>query len=115
MNLCSPLRSATPISGGDINEAYKLVLADGSQVFMKANRSVDPAFFQAEADGLEAPNGDAHAYAEAMRRLAGDPELRQILGESGRERVREHFLYDRFRERIREAVAALADGGASEH
>lgn len=54
MNLCSPLRSATPISGGDINEAYKLVLADGSQVFMKANRSVDPAFFQAEADGLEA-------------------------------------------------------------
>ena len=52
--LGAPLRSATPISGGDINDAYKLILTDGRQVFMKANRSAGLSFFQAEADGLEA-------------------------------------------------------------
>ncbi len=45
---------ATPVSGGDINDAYRLTLSDGRSVFMKANRSASPAFFQAEADGLEA-------------------------------------------------------------
>ena len=47
------LRS-TPVSGGDINDAYRLTLEDGRQVFMKANRSAGVSFFQAEADGLEA-------------------------------------------------------------
>lgn len=47
------LRSV-PVSGGDINDAYRLTLTDGRQVFMKANRTADPVFFQAEADGLEA-------------------------------------------------------------
>ncbi len=43
-----------PVSGGDINDAYRLTLSDGRSVFMKANRMANPAFFQAEADGLEA-------------------------------------------------------------
>lgn len=43
-----------PVSGGDINDAYKLTLSDGTSVFMKANRTASTAFFQAEADGLEA-------------------------------------------------------------
>lgn len=43
-----------PVSGGDINDAYKLNLSDGRQIFMKANRSSGSSFFQAEADGLEA-------------------------------------------------------------
>ena len=43
-----------PVSGGDINDAYKLTLSDSRQVFMKANRSAGLSFFQAEADGLEA-------------------------------------------------------------
>jgi len=52
--LGAPLRSTTPVSGGDINDAYKLTLTDGRQVFMKANRSADLSVFQAEAEGLEA-------------------------------------------------------------
>ena len=47
------LRS-TPVSGGDINDACRLTLSDGRSVFMKSNRSASPAFFQAEADGLDA-------------------------------------------------------------
>lgn len=43
-----------PVSGGDINDAYKLNLSDGRQIFMKVNRSSGSSFFQAEADGLEA-------------------------------------------------------------
>ena len=48
------LADAAPVSGGDINAAYRLTLTDGTRVFMKANRAASPAFFQAEADGLAA-------------------------------------------------------------
>lgn len=43
-----------PVSGGDINRAYRLTLSDGARVFMKANAQASPAFFRAEAQGLEA-------------------------------------------------------------
>ena len=52
--LPSPLRDATCVSGGDINDAYRLTLEDGTRVFMKANRLVGLDFFRAEADGLAA-------------------------------------------------------------
>ena len=48
------LADAVPVSGGDINAAYRLTLTDGTCIFMKANRTASPAFFQAEADGLAA-------------------------------------------------------------
>ena len=44
----------TPVSGGDINRAYTLLLSDGSILFMKANRRENGDFFRAEAEGLEA-------------------------------------------------------------
>ena len=43
-----------PVSGGDINRAYELILSDGGKVFMKANRKENADFFRAEAEGLEA-------------------------------------------------------------
>lgn len=46
--------SKTPVSGGDINRAYALLLSDGSRLFMKANRKENADFFRAEAEGLEA-------------------------------------------------------------
>lgn len=46
--------SKTPVSGGDINRAYALLLSDGSRLFMKANRRGNADFFRAEAEGLEA-------------------------------------------------------------
>ena len=51
------LLHAAPISGGDINDAFCLTLANKARVFMKANRSAAPAFFQAEAEGLAALRG----------------------------------------------------------
>ena len=44
----------TPVSGGDINRAYALLLSDGSRLFMKANRKENADFFRAEAEGLAA-------------------------------------------------------------
>ena len=44
----------TPISGGDINEAYALTLDDGTMLFMKSNTPNSVNNFRAEAEGLEA-------------------------------------------------------------
>ena len=42
------------IAGGDINEAYRLALSDGTNIFMKANRKENDSFFAAEVAGLTA-------------------------------------------------------------
>lgn len=42
------------VAGGDINEAYRLALTDGTCIFMKANRKENASFFAAEAAGLAA-------------------------------------------------------------
>ena len=46
------VRGAREVSGGDINDAYRVTLADGRAVFVKANDRADPAMFPAEARGL---------------------------------------------------------------
>ncbi|HEX7668294.1 MAG TPA: fructosamine kinase family protein [Polyangiaceae bacterium] len=43
---------AVPVSGGDINDAHAVSLADGRTVFVKSNDGADPAMFPAEARGL---------------------------------------------------------------
>ena len=46
------IRDAGSVSGGDINDAYRVTLADGRVVFVKANDRADSAMFPAEARGL---------------------------------------------------------------
>lgn len=41
------------VSGGDINEAYELRLADGQSVFLKTHARAPATMFAAEAQGLE--------------------------------------------------------------
>jgi fructosamine-3-kinase len=50
--LGSPVRQQRPLSGGDINEAFGLMLADGRRVFAKTNSRAPAGFFEAEARGL---------------------------------------------------------------
>ncbi len=54
------------LSGGDINKAYGLTLADGSHVFMKANAKKNASFFTAEAEGL---------YAIASTKTIATPKI----------------------------------------
>lgn len=42
------------VSGGDINEAFLLILSDGNSVFLKENTKENADFFSAEKDGLKA-------------------------------------------------------------
>jgi fructosamine-3-kinase len=50
--LGSAVREAARLSGGDINDAFELELADGRRVFMKTNRHAPEGMFPAEARGL---------------------------------------------------------------
>jgi fructosamine-3-kinase len=43
---------AAPIQGGDINEAWRVELADGRTVFVKTHAAPPPGMYAAEADGL---------------------------------------------------------------
>ena len=47
---------------------------------------------------------DAAGLEAALDRLLGDTGLRRRMGEAGRSRVAEHFTFERFRERLREAL-----------
>ena len=48
------IKKKTAVSGGDINEAYHLLLTNGEEVFLKRNAAAAPDFFPAERSGLEA-------------------------------------------------------------
>ena len=50
--LGSLVRDRRALSGGDINEAYAVTLADGRAFFVKTNRRPPPGMFPAEARGL---------------------------------------------------------------
>ncbi len=48
------IRHSRGVSGGSINEAWQLTVADGRQLFAKVHGSPPPGFFEAEAQGLQA-------------------------------------------------------------
>lgn len=50
--LGAPVAGASPLGGGDINEAWDVALADGRRVFVKTNADAPRDMFEAEADGL---------------------------------------------------------------
>jgi fructosamine-3-kinase len=52
MTLPPGATDARPIGGGDINEAYRVTLADGREAFVKTRPETIPGEYQAEAAGL---------------------------------------------------------------
>lgn len=50
--LGSDVTTATRLTGGDVAESYRMVLADGRTVFAKTHASPPPGFFTTEATGL---------------------------------------------------------------
>src|SRR6185295_19932217 len=82
-SLGSALRSrvvgARPLSGGDINEAFEVALADGRAVFVKSNVRAPNDMFVAEARGL-AWLGDAKALrVPAVLAASGANDLTPFL------------------------------------
>jgi fructosamine-3-kinase len=53
MTLPAGVREATRVGGGDINEAFRVVLADGGEAFVKTRADAPAGEYAAEAAGLE--------------------------------------------------------------
>jgi fructosamine-3-kinase len=51
--LATDIESRSAVSGGDINDAWDVRLADGRRVFVKYNAHTPPRMFEAEAAGLK--------------------------------------------------------------
>ena len=94
------------------NEAFGIALAEGMYFGKPAVTFTIPGsgvnyVNVKDVTGLECPNSDSKAYAEALEKLAADPELRNKLGRAGRERVLDKFTYDIFAENIKKMIKEL--------
>lgn len=50
--------------------------------------------------GLEVENGNSEKFAEAIKRLGENPELRENFGTAAKKRVQENFTFEKFKENI---------------
>jgi fructosamine-3-kinase len=100
---------ASPLSGGDINDAYEIELAGGARVFAKANRRAPPGLFAAEARGLDWLRAGGAIRVPEVRAFSEDGATVQFL-------VLELLGSERpvagFDERLGRRVAALHRAGA---
>jgi fructosamine-3-kinase len=102
--LGSAVRSARPVSGGDINSAHEMTLTDGRVVFVKSNFVADPTMFAAEARGLA---WLAEARALRVPEVLGVGDTFLVL-----ERISPARRRADFDERLGRALAALHRFGA---
>lgn len=87
------------------NEAFGIALAEGMYfgkpaVTFTIKGSGVNYVSPDKVTGIECPNGDVNAFAEAVRKLAADNELRRNYGEAARKRVEDNFLFPRFKDNI---------------
>ena len=96
------------------NEAFGIALAEGmyfgkpAVTFNIPGSGVNYVNIKDET-GLEVANGDSKAYAEAIKKLAEDPDLRKELGEAAERRVRENFTTVQFRKSIIALIKAIKE------
>ncbi len=95
------------------SDSFGLVLleawANGKPVV--AYRAGGPAdLVRHQRDGLLVPCGDVSELTAAVERLAGDADLRDRLGQSGRCRVGEEFVRDERLAVVRDALLATTAG-----
>jgi glycosyltransferase involved in cell wall biosynthesis len=63
-----------------------------------------------EIDGFLVGDGDTDALAERLELLAGDPELRRVMGEAGRRRALARYAVERLVDDVDALYRALLDG-----
>lgn len=87
------------------NEAFGLGLAEGmyfghpAVTFTIPGSGVNYVSLNG-VTGIECPNRDAKAYAEALIRLSEDRPLREKLGKAAKERVENNFVYEQYKKNI---------------
>lgn len=91
------------------NEAFGLGLAEGmlfghpAVTFTIPGSGVNYVSLHG-VTGLECPNRDAKAYADALIKLSKDPALRSSLGKNARQRVLDNFTYPGYARTIFETI-----------
>jgi fructosamine-3-kinase len=76
------VRDARRVGGGDINEAYRVELEDGTRAFVKTRAGVAAGEYATEADGLRwlAQAGSGHGIAPRDSLTARGLPLPEVLG-----------------------------------
>ena len=87
------------------NEAFGLALAEGMYFEKPAVTFTIPGSGVNYVNlngitGIECPNGDSKAYAEALKTLANDPVLRGKYGKNARKRVMDIFTFNAFEQNL---------------
>ena len=100
---------ARPLSGGDINDAYEVGLADGRAVFVKSNVSAPNDMFVAEARGLAWLDEAKVLRVPRVLASAGANELTPFLA---LELIRSAPRASDFDDRLGRGLAALHRHGA---
>lgn len=94
------------------NEAFGLALAEGMYfgkpaiTFYIYGSGVNYVNLD-NITGIECPNRDSHAYADAILKLVNDSELRARMGEAAKERVKNNFTEEIFKKNVLELLASL--------
>lgn len=94
------------------NEAFGLALAEGmyfgkpAVTFQIKGSGVNYVNLDG-ITGIECPNCDSTAYAEALKKLCADDRLREEYGGNARRRVMENFTADRFKENVNKFINSL--------
>ena len=94
------------------NEGFGLALAEGMSFGHPAVTFTIPGsgvnYVNLDGvTGIECPNCDYKAYAEALKKLADDKELREKMGEAARQRVLGNFTSDSFKKNLLGIVEKL--------
>lgn len=94
------------------NEAFGLALAEGMYFEKPAiTFHIDGSGVNyvnlADVTGLECPNSDSHAYANALRKLVEDINLRKTMGREARKRVDSHFTPEQFKSNLLELLEEI--------
>lgn len=94
------------------NEAFGLALAEGmyygkpAVTFTIPGSGVNYVSIDGET-GIEVENRNVEAYANALKTLAGNKELRDRHGKAGKKRVEENFLSTQFCINVKNVISAI--------
>lgn len=94
------------------NEAFGIALAEGMYFGHPAVTFTIPGsgvnYVNLDGvTGIECPNSDSKAYAEALDKLAEDVALREKYGNAARQRVLDNFTSEQFRKNVYELINSL--------
>lgn len=94
------------------NEAFGIALAEGmyfnnpAVTFTIPGSGVNYVSIDG-VTGIECPNGDIQAFAEAIKKLQKNSELRKTYGLAAKKRVVENFMYDQFKQQVNVLITGL--------